>query len=102
MLAVRGVADTWRQAVRMTTCPRCTSQNAVSKGKTPANKQARLDRACGERFVGGTQPSAKDETLKVTILKAMNERMELRAAQRAFGVHRDTISTWLNSRDVPG
>jgi len=79
----------------MTTCPHCTSQSIVRNGKTPANKQSYLCRDCHKRFVENPQPSTKDEALKATVLKAMNERMGLRAAQRVFGVHRNTITKWL-------
>ena len=79
----------------MPTCPHCTSQNTVRNGKTPGNKQSYLCKTCRKRFVEHPQPSSKDDALKATVLKAMNERMGLRAAQRVFGVHRNTITKWL-------
>lgn len=79
-------------------CRGCKGESVIKSGLSRSGKQRYECRGCGSRFVeepGGVNYTSE---FKNTVLKAMNERMGLRAAQRVFGVHRNTILNWMNQR----
>ncbi|NJK43118.1 MAG: IS1 family transposase [Pleurocapsa sp. SU_196_0] len=75
----------------MPTCPHCASDHTVKNGWNAQGKQTHLCHDCQKRF-HPTHPPRVHRRFQTTVLNALNERMGLRAAQRVFGVHRDTIT----------
>jgi transposase-like protein len=67
----------------------------VKNGHSKGGKQTYLCRACGKRFVPEAKPLAHPDSLRAQVLAALEERMSLRGAQRVFGVHRNTITSWI-------
>jgi transposase-like protein len=79
----------------MPTCPHCASDHTVKNGWNAQGKQTDLCHDCHKRFLTQRTRPVYTDAFKTTVLNALNERMGLRAAQRVFGVHRDTITSWL-------
>ena len=79
----------------MPTCPQCSSERAVKNGHSKAGRQTYIRRDCGKRFVPDAKPVAHPGALRSQVLAALEERMSLRGAQRVFGVHRNTITSWI-------
>jgi transposase-like protein len=82
--------------------PRCTargSERIVKNGKNACGRQQFRCRACGASRA--LHPKSR-ETLperKTEVLRAVAaERLSLRAAQRVFGVARNTIALWLQKK----
>ncbi|BCM90969.1 hypothetical protein IAD21_02832 [Abditibacteriota bacterium] len=57
-----------------------------------------ISNACGRRSRESPQGQGYAETFKEQILAAYDERMSQRGIERAFGVSRQTLSTWLKKR----
>lgn len=67
----------------------------VKNGRSKAGKQTYLCRGCGKRFVPDAKALAHPEPVRAQMLAALGERMSPRGAQRVFGVHRNTITSWI-------
>ena len=80
-------------------CCYCSSTKLVKDGFSPQGKQRYRCRGCGRR--SREQPDhGYSEAFKSQILAAYNERMSLRGIERAFGVSRHTVTSWLKKRPV--
>jgi insertion element IS1 protein InsB len=79
----------------MPTCPHCSSDTTVKNSWNAQGKQTYLCHDCQKRFIKDRARGVCTTAFKTTVLNALNERMGLRAAERVFGVHRQTILKWL-------
>jgi transposase-like protein len=76
-------------------CRHCGSQNVVKFGRAPNGKQKYRCHTCGRQSRerpdrNGYAPEQRDE-----ILRAYNGQTSIRGLERTFGVHRNTIISWL-------
>ncbi len=80
-------------------CATCASTAVVKSGHNSAGTQQYLCKACGAHRVLVAKSSATDPERKALILRAVEvERLGLRAAERVFGVARQTIARWLEKK----
>ena len=80
-------------------CATCASKSIVKAGHNGSGTQQYLCKACGAHRVLQAKSPAIDPARKALILRAVEvERMGLRAAERVFGVARQTIAKWLEKK----
>ena len=80
-------------------CATCASTVVVKSGHNSAGTQQYLCKACGAHRVLVAKSSAIEPERKALILRAVEiERLGLRAAERVFGVARQTIAKWLEKK----
>ena len=75
-------------------CPKCESGRVVRNGHTTAGKQTFLCRDCGKRFISDPVRPSYAPGFREEVVRAALDSLGLRGAQRAFGVHRNTITRW--------
>ena len=81
------------------TCSRCGSINIVRNGKNKCGNPQYHCKDCGAYRV--LKPKTKYPAQhQQTILKACQERISLRGLERVFGVHRQTVSRWIERQAV--
>ena len=78
-------------------CRDCQSENLVKNGHNSCGSQQYLCKDCGSRKVLESRRGYSEE-LKVTALKAYQERSSLRGVCRAFGISRPTLTAWLKKK----
>ena len=78
-------------------CCYCGSEKLIRDGHSPTGKQRYRCRACGRRS-RETPDRGYSDDYKGEILAAYNERMSLRGIERAFGVSRHTVMSWLKKK----
>ena len=80
-------------------CPTCGSAAIVKSGHNSSGTQQYLCHACGAHRVLAPKRQASDPARKALVLQAVTtERLSLRAAERLFGVARQTIAKWLQKK----
>ena len=80
-------------------CPTCGSAALVKSGHNSCGSQQYLCHACGAHRVLAPKRQATDPARKTLVLQAVTtERLSLRAAERLFGVARQTIARWLKKK----
>ena len=80
-------------------CATCASTSIVKSGHNSVGTQQYLCKACGAHRVLVAKGPATDPERKALILRAVEvERLGLRAAERVFGVARQTIARWLEKK----
>ena len=80
-------------------CASCGSVSIVKAGHNSSGTQQYLCKACGAHRVLVAKSLAVDPERKALILRAVEvERLGLRAAERVFGVARQTIAKWLEKK----
>ena len=80
-------------------CATCASTSIVKAGHNGSGTQQYLCKACGAHRVLAAKGPAIDPERRATILRAVEvERLSLRAAERVFGVARQTIAKWLEKK----
>ena len=80
-------------------CATCGSVSLVKAGHNSSGTQQFLCKACGAHRVLVAKSPAIDPERKALILRAVEvERLGLRAAERVFGVARQTIAKWLEKK----
>ena len=80
-------------------CATCGSTSLVKAGHNSVGTQQFLCKACGAHRVLVAKSPAIDPERKALILRAVEvERLGLRAAERVFGVARQTIAKWLEKK----
>ena len=80
-------------------CATCASTSLVKAGHNGSGTQQYLCKACGAHRVLVAKGPAIDPQRKATILRAVEvERLSLRAAERVFGVARQTVAKWLEKK----
>ena len=80
-------------------CATCGSTAIVKSGHNSCGTQQYLCKACGAHRVLVAKSSATDPERKALVLRAVEvERLSLRAAERVFGVARQTIAKWLEKK----
>ncbi len=84
-------------------CPACGSPALVKNGHNACGTQPYLCKACGARQVLAPKTRPATAERQEEILRAVaTERLSLRAAERVFGVARQTVAKWLErSRSSP-
>ncbi len=83
-------------------CATCASTSLVKAGHNGSGTQQYLCKACGAHRVLKAKNPAIDPERKAMILRAVEvERLSLRAAERVFGVARQTIAKWLKKKPQP-
>ena len=83
-------------------CATCGSTSIVKAGHNGSGIQPYLCKACGAHRVLVAKSPAIAEERKALILRAVEvERLGLRAAERVFGVARQTIAKWLEKSRKP-
>ncbi len=71
----------------------------VKSGHNSCGTQQFLCKVCGAHRVLAAKSPATDPERKVMVLRAVEvERLSLRAAERVFGVARQTIARWLEKK----
>ena len=80
-------------------CATCGSTAIVKSGHNSCGTRQYLCKACGAHRVLVAKSSATDPERKQLVLRAVEvERLSLRAAERVFGVARQTIAKWLEKK----
>lgn len=80
-------------------CATCASTSIVKAGHNSSGTQQYLCKACGAHRVLAAKSMAIDPERKALILRAVEvERLGLRAAERVFGVARQTVAKWLEKK----
>ena len=80
-------------------CATCASPSIVKAGHNGSGTQQYLCKACGAHRVLAAKSPATDPERKALILRAVEvERLSLRAAERVFGVARQTVARWLEKK----
>jgi transposase-like protein len=80
-------------------CPTCGSAAIVKSGHNSVGTQQYLCKACGAHRVLAAKSRETEAARKALILQAVEtERLSLRAAERLFGVTRQTVAKWLKKR----
>ncbi len=80
-------------------CATCGSAALVKSGHNSCGTQQYLCKACGAHRVLVAKSTATDPARKELVLRAVEaERLSLRAAERVFGVARQTIAKWLEKK----
>ena len=83
-------------------CATCASTSIVKAGHNGSGTQQYLCKACGAHRVLVAKSPAIDLERKAMILRAVEvERLSLRAAERVFGVARQTVAKWLEKKPLP-
>ena len=80
-------------------CATCGSTSIVKAGHNGSGTQQYLCKACGAHRVLKAKSPAIEPERKALILRAVEvERLGLRAAERVFGVARQTVAKWLKKK----
>ena len=80
-------------------CATCASTSIVKAGHNGSGTQQYLCKACGAHRVLVAKSPAIEPARKALVLRAVEvERLGLRAAERVFGVARQTIAKWLEKK----
>ena len=80
-------------------CATCGSTSIVKAGHNGAGSPQYLCKACGAHRVLVAKSPAIDPERKALILRAVEvERLGLRAAERVFGLARQTVAKWLEKK----
>ena len=80
-------------------CATCASTSIVKAGHNGSGTQQYLCKACGAHRVPAAKSPATDPARKAMILRAVEvERLSWRAAERVFGVARQTVAQWLEKK----
>ena len=80
-------------------CATCGSRALVKSGHNSAGTQQYLCKACGaHRVLVAKSPAIGAERKAMTLRAVELERLSLRAAERVFGVARQTIARWLEKK----
>ena len=70
----------------------------VKNGKAKNGTQTYLCKDCGRRFHPEARSTTHSEATRTQIFDALHERMSLRGVQRVFGVHRNTVTSWIKKK----
>ena len=82
-------------------CATCASTSIVKAGHNSVGTQQYLCKVCGAHRVLQAKGPATDPERKAMVLRAVEvERLSLRAAERVFGVARQTIAKWLEKKPL--
>lgn len=81
-------------------CRQCGSTDLVKNGHNASGSRQYHCKACGAYLVLDPKSRSYPEEEKERILRAYRERGSMRAIERVFGVSRNTLSRWLEKRDV--
>jgi transposase-like protein len=81
-------------------CRQCGSTDLVKNGHNASGSRQYHCKACGAYLVLDPKSRSYPEEEKERILRAYRERGSMRAIERIFGVSRNTLSRWLEKRDV--
>ena len=82
-------------------CATCGSASLVKAGHNSVGSQQYLCKTCGAHRVLKAKGPATDPARKAMVLRAVEvERLSLRAAERVFGVARQTIAKWLEKKPL--
>ena len=81
-------------------CRQCGSTDPVKNGRNASGSRQYHCKACGAYLVLDPKSRSYPEEEKERILRAYRERGSMRAIERIFGVSRNTLSRWLEKRDV--
>ena len=76
------------------TCRKCNSKDIIKNGNTSYGSQQYRCKACGAGGVLELKVKYTQED-KERILRAYQERSSMRGIARTFGVHRNTLTSWL-------
>ena len=79
-------------------CRFCRSENLQKYGISPNGKQKYKCKDCGRASRESPETAGYDEDFKELVLRACQERMSLRGAERTFGVARQTIARWMEEK----
>jgi transposase-like protein len=80
------------------TCCHCGSSRVVKYGIAPNGKQKYLCRDCKRQGRDNPTPVGYSPERREEILRAYQERSSLRGLERTFGVHRETVISWLKKK----
>ena len=82
-------------------CPKCGSEHVVKNGKDSRNnKQKYYCMSC--KKYGTLLPTARySEEQKELALRVYQERASLRGVERALGIARQTVASWIKKESAP-
>ena len=80
------------------TCRHCGSPRLVKYGVASNGKQKYLCRECKRQSRDNPASAGYPPERREEILRAYQERSSLRGLERTFGVHRETVITWLKKK----
>ncbi|MGH3087633.1 MAG: IS1/IS1595 family N-terminal zinc-binding domain-containing protein [Rubrobacteraceae bacterium] len=78
---------------KLITCRHCGSEDVVNNGK-----QKYLCHACSRQSREDPSPNGYTQEREEEILRAYQQRSNLRGLRRAFGVSPTTVISWLKKR----
>ena len=78
-------------------CCHCGSELLMKDGFSPKGKQRYRCRGCGRR-IRENPDTGYSPAFQEQMLRALNEKSSLRGLERAHGVSRHTLSSWLKKR----
>ena len=83
-------------------CTACGSERIVKNGHNACGSAQFACRVCGARRVLAPKRQPASPQRQQEVLRAVaTERLSLRAAERVFGVARQTIAKWLEKKPKP-
>jgi transposase-like protein len=82
------------------TCRECGSTDIIKNGHNACGNQQYHCKSCGAYLVLDPEPKGYSEEEKERILAAYRERGSLRGLRRIFGVDPQTVTKWLQKRDL--
>src|SRR5438270_13987322 len=80
-------------------CPYCGSDEMIRNGHAPNGKQKYLCHKCNRQSRENPTPNVYSEEKKEEIVRAYEERSNLRGLGRVFGVSRPTVIKWLKKAE---
>ena len=76
-------------------CAKCSSQNIVKNGRNRYGNQQYLCRDCGTCRVLKPKSQSHTPERQEEILRLYQERSSMRGVERATGVSRHTLASWI-------
>ena len=77
------------------TCPCCGSQNIIKNGKDYKGSQKYHCKNCDSYGTLDPKPKGYSDEFKKMVIRAYYERVSIQGIRRIFGIHHDTLYTWL-------
>ena len=84
-------------AIRIITCPNCTSEHTIHFGKTTNGYPRYRCKQCLKTFSDAPE-RGHTERFKQRVLDAYQERMSMRGIARTFHISRNTLTQWLKQK----
>ena len=81
-------------------CPKCGSEKITKNGKDPHNKKQKYYCVSCKKY-GTLLPTLRySEEQKEIALRVYQERASLRGVERALGIARQTVASWIKKKST--